>query len=843
MGSVPSIMKSMVPTSLKNELRKIQDKSYSKVFATNVFTIGTNLLLNLSDDIDAFCIKKGKKEFDIPFSVKGTRFNLQIDKITQNQIKSGTYQLKAKKNNVLSNIQIDEDDVVLSGTQDDVSFALKVQQSQLYLEILSTKDSNLYLLNKNASMLTGIDIELSFVNNNFVGISLKNEINLQKLFFQNGFGKVIDVSFWKTKQDIIFSLENINNNSRDLNNEYFYLMGNVEDDGSINQIIFKINSENKTTNELRYHELDHIISNRLDIRNNSLAFISLENEVKPWKLLDTLSINDNKIFFKLEPENIGAISEVTYVVKKTGEQGELEFSIEENNLIIEGDSLSELPTGYVIDLYVRDNDDLQHRLIDRSQKKFVDIYRHYLLKNTESTKTYVYYTKTGRISIYKSISPIELVKADAETAYFKMNYANGKLSFTSKKQYEAILKVNDLLIEDLPVSYSDETNVIDLGDRKFIERHQYQILLKEQGNHNFNYVMADVDVDEQNTDLTFINKDLTFIPVSSLKLSIIVTFYNTQKYLDRLFSSLLCQGLAPSEYEVLAINDCSTDGSRQIAQKYANQYSQFKIIDHDTNKGLGEGRNTGVKEAKAPYLTFIDGDDFIRDNAYREMLDIITKTGSQLITGGVKRYRNNRVEISWMYRKVFIKTVEKTTLANHPELVYDLTAWNKIYNREWFIANGFKYPTMLYEDVPVTLPALNTAKSIDIYSEDMYYWFVRDQKGDESITNSRTDIKNFSDRMTAIRSGVAALEGNNTAKFEYEQKVLSMDIPMYLRHFNHVTDEYREALSYEIKWVLDNFMESAIKTLSGREIQRMILTANKDFENLLGLYEEGELAE
>jgi hypothetical protein len=221
MGSVPNIMKSMVPTSLKNELRKIQDKSYNKVFATNVFTIGTNLLLNLSYDIDAFCIKKGKKEFDIPFSVKGTRFNLQIDKITQNQIKSGTYQLKAKKNNVLSNIQIDEDDVVLSGTQDDVSFALKVQQSQLYLEILSTKDSNLYLLNKNASMLTGIDIELSFVNNNFVGISLKNEINLQKLFFQNGFGKVIDVSFWKTKQDIIFSLENINNNSRDLNNEYF----------------------------------------------------------------------------------------------------------------------------------------------------------------------------------------------------------------------------------------------------------------------------------------------------------------------------------------------------------------------------------------------------------------------------------------------------------------------------------------------------------------------------------------------------------------------------------------------------------------------------------------------
>ena len=843
MGSVPNIMKSMVPAGLKNELRKIQDKSYSKVFATNIFTIGTNLLLNLAINVDNFSIRKGKKQFDIPFSVKGTRFNLQIDKVAEYNLKSGVYQVQVKSNKALSNIQVDDEKIVLSGTREGISFSLKVEKSQLYLEILNAKDSNLYLLNKKADMLVGTEAGISFVNDNFMGIILKNEIKLQKLFFQNGFGKVINVPFWKNKQDIILGLNSVKNSVLDSKNDIFYLMGILENDKSTDQIIFKFNLKNKTIHELKSHELDHVFIKKLDVRKNHLTFITSENEILPWKLTNKLSVDDSKVFFPLEKEKINSITEVIYVVKKTGKTGNIHFSTKNNNLILSGDSFISLPTGYVIDLYVCDNDGMQHRLIDRNQKKFADIYRHYLLNDNNSTKNYVYYTKTGRVSIFNSISPIELVKAAHESAYFEMEYSNGDLTFKSDKHYEAILKIDNLTIEKIPVTYNNGNNAIHLKDKTFMQRHQYQILLKEQGNHNYNYVMADVSIDSKKTDLTFLNRDLSFVPVSSLKLSVIVTFYNTEKYLNRLFSSLLKQGLAPTEYEVLAINDCSTDGSRQIAQKYASQYPQFKIIDHDVNKGLGEGRNTGVRAAKGEYITFIDGDDFIQNNAYKEMLDIITRTGSQLITGGVKRFRNNKPEISWVYRKIFIKNVEKTTLEKNPELVYDTTAWNKIYNRDWFIQENFTYPTMLYEDIPVTIPAFNNAKSIDIYAEDMYFWFIRNQKGDESITNNRTDINNFIDRMIAIKSAIKSLSNNAKALFEYEQKVLSMDIPMYLRHFNHVTDDYRDKLTSELKWVLDNFMESAIQTLSDREIQRMVLTANQDFEGLLDLYEEGELAE
>lgn len=843
MDNVPKVMKNMVPLGLKNELRKIQDKSYSKITAVDMFTIGENLLLTAPEHIEHFLLKRGRKEFQIPFSSNGTRYNLQIDKITQYVIKSGMYQLKAQKKGVTYGIEVSDTEASLSGTENNISYQLQIIKSQIYLEILNTKDSNLYLLNKKIDLLATNEVEIAFANENFIGLTLKKDINLKEIFFENGLGKKIEVPFWKNNNDVILALSSVKQDQVLLDNDFFYLMGLAEGNSTINQTIFKVDEKDKVVVFSSKNDLDHMKISKMSVHQKFLALIHTEKEIVPWKLSKNIVANNNRIIFELDADKLASIRECIAVVKKTGEKYKINSTVQDNCLILSGNSFEDLPSGYVIDIYVGDDEGKHHRLIDRKQKKLADLYRHFMLQETESTKTYVYYTKTGRISLFKSAIPIELVKANNRAAYFDMYYDNGKLSFSSNKQYEAILKINSVTIEKLKVSYFDGVNIIDLSNRKYAQRHTYQILLKEQGNHNFNYVIADVHNTNTGTDLTFVDDALTFTPVSSLKLSIIVTFYNTQKYLNRLFSSLLRQGLAPTEYEVLAINDCSTDNSREIAEKYSDKYSQFRIIDHEENKGLGEGRNTGVRAAKGKYIAFIDGDDFIKDNAYKEMLDIITRTGSELITGGVKRYRNNRIEISWMYRKVFIKSVEKTTLAKNPELVYDLTAWNKIYNREWFINNNFKYPTMLYEDVPVTLPAFNVANSIDIYADDMYYWFVRDQKGDESITNSRTDINNFTDRMRAIRSGVQALQDNDAAKFEYEKKVLSMDIPMYLRHFNHVSDEYRKLLSKELNWVLNNFMPSSIQTLPDREIQRMILTADGDFENLFNLYEEGELAE
>lgn len=189
MDSVPRIVKSMVPSGIKNELRKIQDKSYSKISASDVFTIGKNLLLTIPMDIDFFLIKKGKKKFKIPFSANGTRYNLEIDKITQYAITSGMYQLKAQKNGSTYSVEISENEAPLSGMADDISYQLQIVKSQVYLEILNSKDSNSYLLNKKVDILAPTEVTIAFANENFIGINLKKDIKFKEIFFENGFGK------------------------------------------------------------------------------------------------------------------------------------------------------------------------------------------------------------------------------------------------------------------------------------------------------------------------------------------------------------------------------------------------------------------------------------------------------------------------------------------------------------------------------------------------------------------------------------------------------------------------------------------------------------------------------
>ncbi len=105
-----------------------------------------------------------------------------------------------------------------------------------------------------------------------------------------------------------------------------------------------------------------------------------------------------------------------------------------------------------------------------------------------------------------------------------------------------------------------------------------------------------------------------------LRLSIIVPVFNVEKYLAKCLGSLLDQDLSNKEYEIIIINDGSTDGSDGIIQQYLKKYSHIKYISQE-NKGLGAARNTGIKEAKGKYIQFVDSDDFIKKDAITPLLD------------------------------------------------------------------------------------------------------------------------------------------------------------------------------------------------------------------------------
>lgn len=108
------------------------------------------------------------------------------------------------------------------------------------------------------------------------------------------------------------------------------------------------------------------------------------------------------------------------------------------------------------------------------------------------------------------------------------------------------------------------------------------------------------------------------------KLSIVIPVYNIEQYIGRCLESCISQNVGLDDYEIICVNDGSTDNSATVIEKYATQYHNIKVI-HTSNKGVSSARNTGIKTAQGEYIWFVDGDDWVRSNCLKTLLEITNK--------------------------------------------------------------------------------------------------------------------------------------------------------------------------------------------------------------------------
>lgn len=113
------------------------------------------------------------------------------------------------------------------------------------------------------------------------------------------------------------------------------------------------------------------------------------------------------------------------------------------------------------------------------------------------------------------------------------------------------------------------------------------------------------------------------MPLNMMQLSIIVPIYNVEKYLRKCVESLLLQDLSQNGYEIILVNDGSTDDSGRIADEYAASYLNIHVI-HQPNAGLSEARNTGIKDAHGEYIMFVDSDDYLEPNVLKGLVEKMT---------------------------------------------------------------------------------------------------------------------------------------------------------------------------------------------------------------------------
>lgn len=120
-----------------------------------------------------------------------------------------------------------------------------------------------------------------------------------------------------------------------------------------------------------------------------------------------------------------------------------------------------------------------------------------------------------------------------------------------------------------------------------------------------------------------------------LKLSIILPVYNVEDYLEKCIMSLQSQDLSRDEFEVIIIDDGSTDRSKEVAKAMQTMYGNVLVFDQE-NMGVSEARNSGVRRAKGRYILFVDPDDFFDSGCLGELYESAASNQYDVLMVGIK---------------------------------------------------------------------------------------------------------------------------------------------------------------------------------------------------------------
>lgn len=217
------------------------------------------------------------------------------------------------------------------------------------------------------------------------------------------------------------------------------------------------------------------------------------------------------------------------------------------------------------------------------------------------------------------------------------------------------------------------------------------------------------------------------------KISIIVPVYNVEKYLEDCLNSILNQNF--SDYEIICVNDGSTDDSSQILKMYENKIQKIKII-HQENKGLSEARNTGIRFATGVYICFVDSDDMLVENSLKimweavenEYPDIVGYETAELLYEDEKlREIENKDEYYRVVgeysgikpgREFFVEMIENNDFVE--------SAWLMLIRRDWLKNKNCLFSSgVLYEDSIFAIECYFKCEKMKHIKKQLYVYRVR----------------------------------------------------------------------------------------------------------------------
>lgn len=226
------------------------------------------------------------------------------------------------------------------------------------------------------------------------------------------------------------------------------------------------------------------------------------------------------------------------------------------------------------------------------------------------------------------------------------------------------------------------------------------------------------------------------------KLSIVIPVYNVEYYIAQCLESILNQSF--KDLEIICVNDGSTDNSLSVLQDYKAKDDRIIIIDQK-NEGSGVARNAGLSIAKGEYVYFVDGDDWLEDNALEKAVLKSDELNTDiLIFGGLSYYEEKGQNGGYSANKLPKKYLDKVFSAK--EIKKDIfkfpsTAWTKLYKRDFLVKNNIKFQDIKAgQDQLPFFHSMIKAERIALLPENLYCY----RKNRKGAVTSVKKKKNFS---------------------------------------------------------------------------------------------------
>lgn len=212
------------------------------------------------------------------------------------------------------------------------------------------------------------------------------------------------------------------------------------------------------------------------------------------------------------------------------------------------------------------------------------------------------------------------------------------------------------------------------------------------------------------------------------KISVLVPVYNVEKTLDRCMESILNQTF--KDYEIIMVDDGSTDSSGAICDKYAEKYDFVSVI-HKENEGLGPTRDAGVLAAKGEYVYHCDSDDWLKEDLLEKSYNAISENDADVVIFGYDMY--DKKDLSKLFGSVSIDSgvyigkdeVRRLFVKHYHNAFIVLTAWNRLYKRSFLIDNELFFPALRRcQDMAYSLLLFDKIEKLVCINENLYCYVI-----------------------------------------------------------------------------------------------------------------------